>query len=120
MFSGWSDYQFLQYYSPGRLGKNILKCQGRVRAVGEVKSSNGNSRETKNAILAQAGMCTIRQFRQHLNRKIVLHEDISVHAAIIALEPTKATTNESYGEISMSYKLVDSVHGYILNNPNEL
>ena len=123
MFSGWPDYQLLQYFSPveTRLGRYVLR-QDRVRGIGEVQSPPGNSSVTKTAVLAQAGVYTVGQFRRCLKRKIatiILYKDVSAHVAIATLDPTKATAKESYGEI-ISYKLVDSVHGYALHDPDKL
>ena len=79
----------------------------------------GTTCASKNAAVAQAGIYSVGQFRipSPNIRKIatvILYKDLTAHVAMATLDSTKAANKESLGEIS--YKLVDSVHGYQLND----
>ena len=85
----------------------------------EVQSPRGTTCASKNAAVAQAGIYSVGQFRTPSpNIKkiatVILYKDLTAHVAMATLDSTKAADKESLGEIS--YKLVDSVHGYQLND----
>ena len=129
LFSGWPDHHLLQTYTTTerRLGQNVLK-QERVRGVGEVQSPQGITCASKNAAVAQAGIAqvgiySVGQFGTPSPNKrriatVILYKDLTAHIAVATLDSTKASKKESLGEIS--YKLVDSVHGYQLNDQEGL
>ena len=85
LFSGWPDFQLLQYYSgiSRRLRNKVLR-EERVRGIGEVQSPPGTSVEAKTAALAQAGVYAIGQFKHVSNRHkvrsvatVILYNDLS-------------------------------------------
>ena len=72
----------------------------------------GTSAEAKTAALAQAGVYSIGQFaktpgdpEKRKDTTIILYKDMSSNVALATLDPEKATSNESVGEVT--YKLVD-------------
>ena len=126
MFTGWPDFTMIQHYSrvERRLGKDIFKT-GRVRGVGEIQSPPGASFQTKMATVAQAGIYMIGQFsklRQIAKRRklasIILFKDITAQVALATINPSLANQENSIGGVT--YKIVDSLHGYNLNDPIEL
>ena len=122
MFTGWPDFRVAQTFER-RLGKHILREEG-TRAVGEIQSPPGMSQEVKMRTVAQAGIYAIGQFAllRGLRKKrkiaaIMLYKDLSVQVAMATLNPFKAT-NDSIGDVS--YKLVDSIHGFDLRDKHDL
>ena len=95
----------------------------KTREGGEIQSPQGTTCASKNAAVAQAGIYSVGQFRTPSPNKrriatVILYKDLTAHVAMATLDSTKASKKESLGEIS--YKLVDSVHGYQLNDQEGL
>ena len=112
----------LQHYSRAerRLGKDIFK-QSRVRGVGEIQSPPGSSFDIKMATVAQAGIYTVGQFTKHrqiVKKKklagIILFKDLTAQIAMATLDPALANEENSTGGVT--YQILDSIHGYKLNN----
>lgn len=125
MFTGWPDFTMIQHYSrvERRLGTDFFKTS-KIRGVGEIQSP-GASLETRMATVAQAGIYTIGQFsklrRMTKKRKlasIILFKDITAQVALATIDPSLATIEDSIGGVT--YKIVDSLHGYKLYDPIEL
>ena len=126
MFTGWPDFTMMQHYSrvERRLGTDFFKT-GKIRGVGKIQSPPGNSLETKMATVAQAGIYTIGQFsklRQVKKKRklasIVLFKDITAQVALATIDPAMATSEDSIGGVT--YRIVDSLHGYRLYDATEL
>ena len=74
--------------------------------------------------MAQAGIYTVGQFAKHqkiVKKKklasIILFKDLTVQIALATLDPALANEENSIG---VMYQIVDSLHGYKLNNPVDL
>ena len=85
-----------------------------VRAIGEVQSPPGDSESAKTEAFAQAGIYTgtIRSKATRSIASIVICKDMTVQLAMATVDPLKADSEDSWGEIS--YAPVDSMSGYSL------
>lgn len=86
--------------------------QERVRATGDVQSPPSAS-----AAYAQAGICTVGQLANRRNSNNDNYHNLQGLDCLARLDPLLHQTN-SVGAIT--YKVVDSLHGYDLKDPREM